>query len=207
MAYILGFFVADGCMFKNKRGACFIEFANNDRSILEKIKEKMHAQHMISQRDRKMPNQAVSFRLQLGSKILFEDLRALGMTPHKSKTVNLPDVPAVYFADFVRGYFDGDGSVTMGSYRRATRQNNIYSVLLAGFTSGSPLLLHSLHDRLKEFAGIVGGTLHYNKGYRLYFAAKDSSCLYNFMYNRPTDLYLERKKIVFEKYFKMRYTP
>jgi len=26
MAYVLGFFAADGSMVKNKRGACFIEF-------------------------------------------------------------------------------------------------------------------------------------------------------------------------------------
>ena len=38
MAYVLGFFTADGNMIKNKRGSHFIEFYSTDRDIIEKIK-------------------------------------------------------------------------------------------------------------------------------------------------------------------------
>jgi DNA-binding transcriptional regulator WhiA len=39
MAYILGFFTADGSMFKNKRGSYFVEFEITDKELLEKIKK------------------------------------------------------------------------------------------------------------------------------------------------------------------------
>ena len=34
-----------------------------------------------------------------------------GLTPKKSHTMKLPDIPDAYFFHFVRGYFDGDGGV------------------------------------------------------------------------------------------------
>jgi len=38
MAYVLGFFTADGSMIRNKRGTCFIELEITDKELLEKIK-------------------------------------------------------------------------------------------------------------------------------------------------------------------------
>jgi len=37
MAYVLGFFTADGSMIRNKRGTCFIELEITDKELLEKL--------------------------------------------------------------------------------------------------------------------------------------------------------------------------
>ena len=50
MAYVLGFFAADGNMIKNKRGAHFIAFYNNDRILLEKVRTALSAGHKIGKR-------------------------------------------------------------------------------------------------------------------------------------------------------------
>jgi len=52
MAYILGFFTADGTMIKNRRGAHFIEFQITDRNLLRKIKRSFGSNHKITARKR-----------------------------------------------------------------------------------------------------------------------------------------------------------
>lgn len=48
MAYVIGFFTADGCMIRNKRGAHFIEFQITDKDILIKIRKVLQSNHKIS---------------------------------------------------------------------------------------------------------------------------------------------------------------
>ena len=204
MAYVLGFFTADGNMIKNKRGACFIEFQITDKGLLVKIKNLLQSNHKITIRKRNK-KWKISYRLQIGSKKIFKDLLKLGLTPNKSKIIKLPKIPNKYFSHFTRGYFDGDGNVTISKYTRAGRNNKKSITILSGFTSGSREFLKELHIKLKKLAGIFGGALYYYQGYRLYFSVNDSLTLYKFLYkNIRNDLYLARKREKFEKYFKIR---
>lgn len=203
MAYILGFFAADGCMIKNNRGAHFIEFHITDKDILEKIRTALKSSHKISKRERNFKWKPV-YRLQIGSKKMFEDLTLLGISPAKSKTLKLPLIPDEYLKDFVRGYFDGDGNVYANKYKRKGR-NKLSITLLSGFTCGSKDFLKSLHEKLAGAANLSGGTLFNRDGYyRLYYSVNDSCKLYKFMYNTESNLFLPRKKNIFEKFFKER---
>jgi intein-encoded DNA endonuclease-like protein len=201
MAYVLGFFTADGNMIRNKRGAHFIEFQITDKDLLYKIRDLLKSNHKITER-RRSDKWKNSYRLQIGSKEMFNSLINLGLTPNKSKTIDFPEIPKEYFSDFVRGYFDGDGCVTICNYIRKERNNKKCRKLLSGFVSGSENFLKSLHEKLKFFSGIKGGSFYKNKGYRLFFCDEDSLKLYNFMYNKiKSGLFLERKKNKFENYF------
>lgn len=204
MAYVLGFFAADGNMLKNKRGAHFVEFQITDKDLLGKIRNLLNSNHKITARKRK-DNYKISYRLQIGSKEIFNDLLKLGLTPNKSKSIKLPYIPNKYFSHFTRGYFDGDGNITVSEYMRSNRNNKKSITILSGFTSGSEKFLRELHLKLKKFANISGGTFYYHKGYRLYFSVKNSLILYKFLYKDiNNNLYLMRKKKKFEKYFKIR---
>jgi intein-encoded DNA endonuclease-like protein len=205
MAYVLGFFAADGCMMKNRRGAHFIEFQITDKDILLKIRKCIGSNHKISIREEK-DNYKTRYRLQIGSKTIFSDLLKLGFTPRKSNTIKFPSVPDEYLSHFVRGYFDGDGNVYANTYKRADRGGRLSVTLLSGFTCGSRSFLKKMHLKLKNLACVSGGTLYRsNSGvYRLYFSVKDSSKMYGFIYNNAGNLFLSRKKKVFEKYFKKR---
>ena len=203
MVYVLGFFAADGCMIKNNRGAHFIEFHITDKDILLKIKKLLKSDHKISERNRNK-KWKMSYRLQIGSKMMFKDLLLLGMTPRKSNTIRMPDVPIKYFHHFVRGYFDGDGNVCVPTYKRADRGGKLSITLLSGFTSGSKKFLEKLHLNLKRLAGISGGTLYNRDGaHRLCYSVNDSKKLYNFIYKQSGSLFLSRKRSIFEKYLKM----
>lgn len=205
MAYILGFFTADGSMMRNKRNANFIEFQTTDKDLLLKIRRLLGSNHKISVRKRKK-NWKTSYRLQIGSKTMFNDLIKLGLTPNKSKTIELPLIPDEYFRHFVRGYFDGDGNVTVCTYKRKARDNKLTTILQSGFTSGSKSFLVDLKNKLSKAGIVKGGTLYYStNGWRLYFAINDSKKLYNYLYtglSKTDELFLKRKKVIFEKYLR-----
>ena len=200
MAYALGYFAADGCMLKNHRGACFIEFHSVDRDLLEGLKSLLKSSHKISTRKPK-PNCQTLYRLQIGSKKLYNDLCGLGFIPAKSKVLDFPLVPAKYTSDFIRGYFDGDGHVSISKYKRKGRIGKLSKTILCGFTSGSEKFLIKLFQTLRQHAQIKGGSLYHTNAYRLSFSVKDSKKLYEFLYAKVDTLFLKRKKEIFESYF------
>src|SRR3990167_9212314 len=113
MAYVLGFFAADGYLVLNKRGANFWNIQITDGKLLWSIRKAMHSKHKISVRKGK-GSERTAYRLQIGSKEMCGDLRCLGMSERKTKSLSVPCVPEKYFSHFVRGYFDGDGNIWVG---------------------------------------------------------------------------------------------
>ena len=57
MAYVLGFFAADGYMTLNKRGAHFWNIQITDKNILEGIKKAIKSKHKIRVRSRRKRNE------------------------------------------------------------------------------------------------------------------------------------------------------
>ena len=200
MAYVLGFFTADGNMVINKRGAHFISIEITDSDILEKMKLVIGSNHKISIRKRKV-SLKTSYRLQIGSKEIFKDLVDLGLTPNKSKTIDLPKIPIEHLSHFVRGYFDGDGNVSFGYFKKPDRKNKSYH-LSTRFTSGSRLILNSLKLILSESIG-TSGSMHVSEDtWRLIYSVNDSKKLFTFMYGDGKVhelIYLERKYRIYKR--------
>ncbi len=198
MAYILGFFAADGYMTVNKRGGQFWCIDINDSILVEGIRAVIESNHKISVRRRHDGNN-FSFRLQIGSIEMCDDLRKLGFGPNKTHRLAMPDVPDEYFGDFVRGYFDGDGCVWTGDmHKERETWTHVISII---FTSCSNEFLLALKNRLEIF-GIEKGVLsrkHPNYS-RLIYSVNGSLKIHDFMYNRPCNLFLSRKKIKFDQY-------
>lgn len=201
MAYILGFMFADGNIIKNKRGAHFFAIYTKDKDLLIKMRKCMKSNHKISA---KLGINDYGYSIQIGSKEMFNDLCELGLTPNKSKRMLLPKIPNKYKGDFMRGYFDGDGHVWRGVLHK--ERINPTQAILAGFTSGSILFLNELIKILRVL-GVESGSIYIPKiaNYgRINLGINDTLKLYKIMYNEPHNLFLTRKKIVFEKFIKMR---
>ncbi len=200
MAYVLGFFAADGYITVNRRGGQFWSIQITDKKLLESIKKAVGSEHKITIGIRS-GNASTSYRLQIGSIEMCADLRRLGMRERKTKSLVVPNVPSEYFSDFVRGYFDGDGGVWMG-YVHKERITSLL-VIRSVFTSCSDEFLRVMRQRL-EVMGINGGVLRREKGNysRLTYSIHGALKLYDFMYNRlgTSKLFLKRKKDVFERY-------
>lgn len=200
MAYVLGFFCADGSMYKNKRGSCFITFEITDKDLLKKIKNSLGAGQKLSLRKHLNKNQNPAWRIQIGSKRIFKQLLNLGITSKKARRVRIPAVPKKYFSDFVRGYFDGDGNVQFGNYIKRGRKKPT-SILFVRFASASRGMLKDIDDRLHKYAEMRQKNVYRNSGaWRLDFSTKDSVRFYKFAYGSKTRLFLERKKLIFEKF-------
>ena len=195
MAYVLGYFAADGSMVKNTRGGFYIEFTSTDRVILEQVCRVSNSPHKISERPIRNEAWKQQYRIQIGSREWFSDLAVLGFTVRKSKTLALPCIPNLYRGDFVRGYFDGDGCVYFKALKFADRKR-LRWILMCTFTSGSRRFLESIWSLLKE-EGVLGGSIRIKKrGFDLALSHKDSLALYRFMYNtaQVPDLCLPRKR-------------
>ena len=143
------------------------------------------------------------YRLQIGSIKMCDDLRNIGFNERKTESLAVPNIPKKYFNDFVRGYFDGDGHVWVGYIHKERKTKTL--VINTGFTSCSKEFLEILNKKLKIF-GVSKGAIRQGNGnsYRLTFSILSSLKLCNFMYNNlgSSKLFLERKKIRFEKFIK-----
>ncbi|MFA6550174.1 MAG: LAGLIDADG family homing endonuclease [Candidatus Gracilibacteria bacterium] len=206
MAYILGFFAADGSMYVNPRISKYIVFYSTDKEILWKMKSILCVKQKIGilKRDPiKYPNWKLCYRLQIGDKSLFDIFLKLGFTPNKSKSLKYPNVPKKYIKDFIRGYFDGDGFSCFSRYHRKDR-NSTGKIISSGFVCGNKDFLLSIKSALEASANICGGTLcSHARAYNLTFSIKNSAKLFNFMYNGVAPrLYLSRKRLEFERNLK-----
>jgi len=198
-AYALGYFTADGSMYTTNRHTHFIDFSSTDKELLVNIRKVFSSNHRISERKRTDIGKQL-YRLQFGSKKLYADLEKLGFHQNKSKTLPLLSIPDTVFSHFVRGYFDGDGSVYFKQHIRKS-SGKLRWVFSSRLTSGCKEFLIHLHKELKCKTPIQRGFIqHKTRGFELVFSHHDSLALYEFMYNNVShDLRLSRKYLLFQK--------
>ncbi len=197
MAFVLGFLFADGNIVLTNRGTHFVSLYTADEALIMSIQKTLASSHKVAARKSET---GVVYRLQIGSKVWFDDLQKLGLTPNKSARMRFPYLPKKYIGDFVRGYFDGDGNVWSGTIHKQRKTS--HTTLQLAFTSASHYFLEGLLDLLHQI-GVKGGSIRKSKlgeYSRLSFGAADALTIYKIMYNGPHKLYLPRKKQVFEKF-------
>ncbi len=187
-------------MLRNKRGAHFLEFTSTDKELVYTIRNLLGSNHKVGCK-KKNTAWKPAYRIQIGSKEMFNDLQNLGLLPAKSLVLKFPDIPSSYFKDFVRGYFDGDGCISLGKYWRKDRSKWKWEIT-SRFTSGSREFLEKLWLSLKPYCS--GGYIcDKERGFELVFSRHDSVALSKLMYhNIPANLYLDRKYKKFQKAFK-----
>lgn len=119
-AYFLGIIYADGYLSKTKYGgSIIIQLKLTDIEILEKLKNSISYTGKIHIRQRNpkwkgsYPNSYTSARLEITNKHIFQRLTEIGLTQNKTEDCKYPYdiINKKYQKDFIRGYFDGDGSV------------------------------------------------------------------------------------------------
>lgn len=199
MAYVLGYFAADGCMFRNPRGSYYFQFTSTNAQLLVLVRKLLKATNAIERYRPKSVAWKTRYSLQVGSRRVFEQLQSLGFTPAKSLILRWPLVPAKVLSHFVRGYFDGDGCIAYGSYVHSgtkvpTRQ------LFVQFVSGSRRFLQGLHDALRNVDAVAGGSLSLaSSGFHLQYSTRDAIRLHQFIYPRYDIPCLHRKRVKFQK--------
>lgn len=188
MAYTLGFWFADGYMRRDR--SYRIIFYSGDKEILEKIKSAMGSEHLILRwGDRG------AWQLSIYSKGMYEQLSKIGGHRRKSKSLKFPNIPRSYLRDFIRGHFDGDGSVFYVAYK-ASKNGKKYRELRSSFTSGSGGFLTELGTVLNREIGLAKKILgKYNNGgsFKLGYGTEDTKKLLSYMYYPKHEISLQRK--------------
>ncbi len=183
MAYVLGLIITDGCV--SKSGT--ISLSMNDRELLEKVKKTMSSEHKIES----SKHQEGLYYFHFARKKLVADLLNLGIYPRKSLTVKFPDVPQDFVASFIRGVFDGDGSVMF------KKKSKNYP-LVTKFCSGSKHFIDNLEIKLQEL-GMPKRKIYQQKTkngiyHTIVYGHRDSKELFKILYkNTENKLFLERK--------------
>lgn len=198
MAYILGFWFADGCIRYKKCGSKIFSITQHkdDIYILEEILKKMDSNHpLVKTRN--------CFDIFIGSKEIFNDILLLGGKPRKSMDVEFPNVPKIYLPDFIRGYFDGDGCVykhyksynsnfVCGSLKFLEKLNEILGEELLSHTS--KISYSGSITTIKERIALINKKYWiFKENYRLNLSANSTRMLRDFMYNYPNCMKLKRK--------------
>jgi hypothetical protein len=129
------------------------------------------------------------YGLTFGDIYFYKFLTRIGLTPAKSKTLQAVEIPKRFFADFLRGLFDGDGSFYTYWDRRWKRS----FVFQMTFCSASKSFIHWLQNKLNELYDVKGVLRRGDGDYVIRYVKGDSIRLYNHMYRPPTDLFLSRK--------------
>lgn len=154
-AYILGFTLADGY---NRRyeGTKTVDGKRKtqdyslrygiqiqDRSILELISKELFEGESPELKVREDLNKV---SLAIISKKISDDLVKWGMVTNRTSTLAYPDIPSKFDVDFIRGYFDGNGSVGLYEYSHQT----VYNFNIVG---GEGFLM-SIKEKLEQKAKV-----------------------------------------------------
>lgn len=203
-AYWLGFLYADGCVTSVSKNSKRLTLAlkSDDVEHVISFKKALQSTHPVYQKTIKtgMMQGKKYCRFSINSLDLCNDLIRKGCTERKSLTLTFPTLKASLKSAFIRGYFDGDGSV-FTSVEKHWRNNKESVVIHYRFLGTLSFL-----EKVKEEIGLKGNirAIKDNQTYELsYKRNKQLMSFYNFLYNKSS-VFLKRKKEIFDKYIQER---
>lgn len=184
-AYIIGFLGADGNI-SAKDNRIDLELFPSDREILEKIRKEIELERPVKIYE--CANGYQKNKLFFHSAKIKKDLMEYGLVPNKtySKDYHFPyKLERQYIIDYIRGLFDGDGSVKMtGS--SITFQIDSSNKEIVEQIQSFLLEEYDIHTRITE------QKKKNIKLYRVYCFGAQAKAVYNILYT-PNSLFLERK--------------
>lgn len=192
--YILGYWLADGYI-SHRGGGHYFSLASIDYEHLCNIRSIMGIKTRFS-----YDNDC--HILVVGNKKLYQSLLNLGATPRKTHTISIMDIKfnPIYFYDFLRGYFDGDGSLPL--INRKIKNGEIKTSLGCVKFTGSKKIIFSLYDKIKDdFKCTVSEDKRSEKNncFYLIITGENSRRFLHKIYGNNPSLFLKRK---YDRYIK-----
>ena len=186
-AYAVGLLVTDGSLSKDGR---HLDISSVDLEQLENFSLCLGRQFNIG--IKKSGAGRRCYRIQFSDVSLYRFLQKIGFTPHKSKTIGPIIIPNKFFFDFLRGHFDGDGTIYSYNDKRWESSFMFYMC----FVSASEDHIHWLRDQLKNRLNIKGSLTksRSNSAFQLKYAKKESLVLISKLYYNSDVVCLNRKR-------------
>lgn len=144
-AYWLGFLTADG--YVSDTNTIELCLAETDKEHVEKFKKAISSKHSISLKKVTVDEKVfLSYRISIKDTVMANALRSYGLTSDKSYTAYIPEIPNEFIRHYIRGLFDGDGSIM-------TRSSN-HNLFDISIISGSPQMIDDFCNVVKKYIGI-----------------------------------------------------
>lgn len=200
-AYILGFIYADGYILDSPHNRLGIMLSVKDKKLLERIGNYISKDIPI----RHQYGEFETVRFILCRKEVVQNLKRLGISQGKSAIdFNIPIIEDSLYPHFIRGYFDGDGSVLkdrkyikfyicsplpkiLEDFKNILEKHEIHSYLRIEYRKGKIIKISKNPTNYDQYRLIVDKNVYLQK-------------LYNYLYKDAT-IFLERKKNLMEKCF------
>jgi predicted DNA-binding protein YlxM (UPF0122 family) len=196
MAWVLGIVITDGCVYTGSGHSNVLKIDQKNPEILYKVRKLMKSNRKIY-RDTNIYGSVSTpiHTLRFERKRIVSALSKLGITPRKSLTVRFPDVSKTYVRHFLRGIFDGDGTIDRYSVRFNTGSRT--------FALSLKKIINSVLNDLIDFPNNPCN-FHSTKGrneYVVYVSQGKACCAFHsFLYKDvPSNMYYSVKKKAFDK--------
>ena len=196
LAYAVGLITTDGNLSSDGRHMTMV---SKDRDLLETFRSCLNLENRIAPH---VGFYGIYNRVAWGDRLFYDWLLSIGLMPAKSLRLGALEVPDEYFADFVRGCLDGDGTIQIYTDTWNTFKNPkyVYERLSVRFTSASFPFLEWLHATIVRLIDVRGSIMQrkYRPGHSLCwdlrFAHHDSIHLFEWIYYADDVPCLARKR-------------
>lgn len=207
-AYWLGFIAADGCVLeptyqvskrtgkiiRKEQGALQIGLQEKDKAHLEKFQKDIKDTHKIN-----FSKKRKAYDIKILSNIICMDLQQYNIVPRKSLVLEFPDnIREDLLRHFIRGYFDGDGSIAFCKNKKGVISIGSIQVSIIGTVMFLNTLNNILEDELQFKEKVVDlGNRHKPVTKTIFFSSiAHTKKFLDFIYKDST-IYLDRK---YERY-------
>ena len=185
-AYWLGFIAADGCISirKTSQAVLVLMLAIKDVGHIREFKAAIEATHPILNYRQ---NGHWASRICITSDKMINDLKRLDFTSRKRQRCIFPKIPHRLLNHFMRGYFDGDGSIGSG-------RNPMFRVV------GYPRFIRKYQQHLRQACNLRRTKWAWRFGTPaiVYVGRKQMVKIQQFLYHGAT-IFLARKYQIFQE--------
>ena len=160
MAYVLGVIFTDGNINPGRKRdpsqkttstSPRLTIAQKEPELLNKVSKLMNCDMKLRHRNKRGIAGAL-YTYDICSEKIYDDLINIGLSPQKSKTIEFPNIPQEFVRYFIRGCWDGDGSIFFDRNK-----------LVASYISGSKKFIERLVQELYKIGISKGVSYRYEK--------------------------------------------
>lgn len=198
LAYAIGLLVTDGNLSKDGR---HLNFTSKDKDLIKTFAKCLDLNNKIGEKTSGFTGRKDCFNIQFGDINFYNWCLNIGLTPNKSKTLKDLKIPDKYFFNFLRGCFDGDGSI----YAYWDPRWHSSYMFYIQFCSASPDFIRWLKERIDRLSGQKGEVIKIGRSgvWQLRFAKKSSLIIFQKMFYKKNLPCLKRKFLKANKIFKI----
>ena len=193
LGYVIGLIASDGNLSKTRKR---IQIKSADLELVENFKKALKLKEKIGiTKSRKGKDH---YYIMFSNKDFYDFLISIGIHPKKSHTIKALNIPERFFCDFLRGFFDGDG--TFYTFWDKRWPNSFCFQI--SFASASKEFIYWLKEENSRLFSVKGFVCIGKNVYNLRYVKGDTRKIFKTMYYNNCSFFLSRKRLKMQEAFK-----